>query len=194
MDNSNNNIYALSKDQEHIKIISNYDKGKYYENYINTYINTLETTKISYLWNNVPEQVLFNIGLITNYNKHRLIRKNKIVNLDDPINTLKDVGIDIIQINKNNNSIFVQCKDYSDTLKVNDLSGFWMIMAKHILKEGIVYHSTNKISVNIKENIDNRIKFIHKPIDGIIEENKDNIKFGEIVVKVNNENKLNTIK
>ena len=41
-----------------------------------------------------------------------------------------------------------------------------MIIAKHITKEGHIYHSINKISVNIKEYIadDNRLKLIHKPL------------------------------
>ncbi len=142
--------------------MNNIEKGKLYENVINTYINTLPQTQISYLWNDVPEQVLFNAGLITDYNKHRLKRKNKII---DPNNSLKDVGIDIIQIDNNENIIFVQCKNYTNALKVDDLSGFWMMMAQHNEKMGIVYHSVNKLSTNIKENmINDRIKFIHKSI------------------------------
>src|SRR5256885_178752 len=39
--------------------MTNDEKGKFYEVYINTYVNTLPETKISYLWKDVPEQVLY---------------------------------------------------------------------------------------------------------------------------------------
>ena len=74
--------------------------------YVNAWLNTLPDTKISYLWKNVPEQLLFELGFITNYNEHRLQRKkakyNKNHNIDDeePVNPLQDIGIDIIRIKK----------------------------------------------------------------------------------------------
>ncbi len=142
--------------------MNNNEKGKIYEEFINTHINTLTDTKISYLWSDVPEQVLFDANLITDYNKHRLARKNK---NKDKINSLQDIGIDIIKINNDDEIIFVQCKNYKNTLMVNDLGGFWMIMLRHPQKYGYVYHSTNKISTIIKENlVDTKIKFIHKPM------------------------------
>ena len=156
------------------KMISNtnQEKGKSYENFINIHINKLPNTKKSYLWNFIPEQILFDAGLITDYNKHRLRRVKKIVDLDDPINTLKDVGIDILQVEKDDNITFIQCKNYAQRLGVDDLAGFWMMMSQHNNKKGIVYHSNNKLSVNIKEYmINDRIKFIHQPM-----ENKDEIK------------------
>ena len=76
-------------------------KGKEYEIFINKYLNELDITKESYLWQNVPEQTLYDAGLITDYNEHRLKRKTT------KINPLRDVGIDIIRINKNNNIDFV---------------------------------------------------------------------------------------
>ncbi len=144
--------------------MNNNEKGKIYEEFINTYINKLDTVEISYLWSDVPEQVLFDVNLINDYNKHRLKRKNKIIGTLDPINGLKDIGIDIIRINLNKKIVFVQCKNYTNTIMVNDLGGFWMMMAKYIKNNGMVYHSTNKLSINIKENITDRIKFVHKPM------------------------------
>ena len=144
--------------------------GKEYERYVNEEINRLPETRISYLWNDVPEKVLVAAGLIGDYNKHRLARKNRKMNMhnnnndDDQVNSLKDVGIDIIQILKTGEIRFIQCKDYKNTILVGDLAGFWMIMAKHTDKQGIVYHSTNKLSINIKENISERIQFVHKPM------------------------------
>ena len=147
--------------------MNNHEKGKLYEKVINTHINTLPTTSISFLWNDVPEQVLFDAGLMTDYNKHRLERKNKNVNIDpnDPINSLKDIGIDIIQIDIDGHIIFVQCKNYSNSLTIEDLAGFSWMMAQHHQNQGIVYYSTDKISRNIKATlVTDRIKFIYKPV------------------------------
>ena len=148
-----------------MKTPTNLEKGKEYEQFINTYINILPTTQNSYLWQDVPEQVLYNAGLITDYNEHRLKRKNKNVDPDaeENENTLKDVGIDIIQVKNEDEIVFVQCKNYKNAIRVEDLAGFWMIMMKHIGKNGAVYHSVNRISINIKENMCDRVQFIHKP-------------------------------
>ena len=150
--------------------MNNHEKGKLYEKLINTHINTLPTTLISFLWNDVPEQVLFDADLITDYNKHRLQRKYKNVNSDpnDPINSLKDIGIDIIQIDKDGHIIIVQCKNYTNSLTIENLGGFSWMMAQHPQNQGIVYHSTDKISRNIKATlVTDRIKFICQPIPKI---------------------------
>ena len=148
--------------------MNNAEKGLLYELFVNSYINTLPDTEISWRWNDVPKQVLFDSGLITDFNKHRLAKINK---NNDP-NTLKDVGIDIIQKNKDNSIDFVQCKNYANALKIDDLAGFSWIMLKHSTKTGFIYHSTNKISVHIKENMIDRIKLIHKPFDNLIKDDK----------------------
>jgi hypothetical protein len=140
---------------------TSYELGKKYEIFINNYLNTLPTTSVSYLWADAPTHVLEKANLITNYNKTR-------VNVQKPqpvknINNLKDIGIDIILINKDNKIIFVQCKNYKTTLCVDHLAGFWMIMANHTDKSGIVFHSNSKISRNITEQITNkRIQFVEK--------------------------------
>lgn len=95
-------------------------KGYEYEIYINALINSHNDTKISYLWKDVPDQILFDANIINNYNAHRLNRKN-----NKNINPLHDFGIDIIQITKFNELVFVQCKNYSGTLKVDHLGGFF---------------------------------------------------------------------
>ena len=154
--------------------MDNVEKGRAYEVFINAHINSLPKTKISYLWSDVPEQVLFDANLITDYNKHRLKRKNK----EYMINGLKDVGIDIVKINDLNQIVFIQCKNYSNTLQVGDLSGFLIMMLEHGTKNGYVYHSTNKISLHIKEHLPNRIKLVHKPM--IVDEEKPDEKVNEV--------------
>jgi hypothetical protein len=70
----------------------------------------------------------------------------------------------------------VQCKNYTNSIKIEDLSGFFFIMSKHINKIGEIYY-TNKLSKKILleyEN-DNRIKLIKKEFELKINDN-NNIK------------------
>ena len=69
------------------------------------------------------------------------------------------------QINNDKSITLVQCKNYSNTIKVKDLSGFSYVMANHIEKKGSVYY-TYKISRVLKEtNINKKIKFYKIPFD-----------------------------
>ena len=132
-------------------------KGDLYEIFINSYLNTLDSTKNSYLWKDIPEYILYQANLITCYNEHRLKRKS------DKINPLQDIGLDIITVNNDDDIIFVQCKNYTGMVNVACLSGFFMMMANHIDKMGYVYYS-NKITKKVKENVPDRIILEHRPL------------------------------
>ena len=145
-------------------IMDNIEKGYQYELFINNYLNTKDNIKISYLWKDIPEYLLFDYGFIKSYNDYRLQRKT------NNINKLEDIGSDIIYINQNDKCIIVQCKNYTKSIKIEDLSGFFFIMCKHIDKIGEIYY-TNKLSKKIlNEYEDNdRIKLIKKEF---IQDNK----------------------
>ena len=130
--------------------MNNIIKGREYEEYINSCLNKLPITKESYLWKDVPEQILYDAGLITNYNEYRLKRKTFKKNPFKE-NTLQDVGIDIVRVTRKDKIDFIQCNNYKHSLKVN-LAGFWMIMTKYNEKDGYVYHSINQVSKKIIEN------------------------------------------
>lgn len=159
-----NTIFHISIDSPNL--MDNKQKGDEYEQFVCDDLNTEQTTTIAYLWKDVPEQILYDTNLITDYNEHRLNRKNT-----HKINSLKDVGIDIILV-KQDDIQFVQCKNYTNTIPLCDLAGFFMMMAKHIEKNGTLYY-TSELSVNIVENIgnDKRIKLIRKTMHS--EENVD---------------------
>jgi superfamily II DNA or RNA helicase len=144
--------------------MNNFEKGYQYEIFINNYLNTLNNIKISYLWKNVPEYLLFDYGFIKSYNDHRLQRKT------NNINKLEDIGTDIIYINQNDECNIVQCKNYTKSIKIEDLSGFFFIMCNHIDKVGEIYY-TNKLSKKILLEYENndRIKLIKKEF---IQDNK----------------------
>jgi predicted helicase len=137
--------------------MENIIKGRDYEIYINDYLNSLDLVNISYLWKDIPEYVLFDYNFIESYNDKRLTR------ISNNINKLQDSGTDIIYINQEERCIIVQCKNYSKTnyIRIDNLSGFYYIMANHIDKNGEIYY-TNKICKTIKNQNNNRIKVIQK--------------------------------
>lgn len=177
--------------------LTNHEKGKFYEVYINIDLNQQPETKISYLWKDVPEQVLYDAGWITEYNKHRLERKDTKTNANSPdenINPLKDVGVDNVRVRKDESIDFIQCKNYFRSLRIEDIAGFSFIMLCHPNIKGILYHSNDKLSNHIKEHIGktDKIKFIYKPIEGTNPE-YNNIIQEEIKVDGDNINPINNM-
>jgi superfamily II DNA or RNA helicase len=124
-------------------MINNHIKGKEYEIQTREYIiNTLNVK--AYLWEDTPETILVNSGIIGSHNINRLIRKEK------KENPLMDTGIDVIQVNEDETVSLVQCKNgYKNGITMHDLSGFmcWMTVLDKL--NGYVYY-TDKISNNLK--------------------------------------------
>jgi len=139
--------------------MSKIEKGREYEIYINDYLKTLPETENSYLWDEVPEKILYEAGLINLYNIKKLSKKQS------KTNPLKDVGIDIIMVNKTGEIEFVQCKYYDgSSLTLDKLSGFWFMMAKHKTTKGSIYHTSPKVSHWLKQ-IPDRITLKYKQIE-----------------------------
>jgi superfamily II DNA or RNA helicase len=146
-------------------------KGDNYEIQIKDYIIN-ELNKPAYLWHQTPETILINCGIIGSHNEHRLRR------IQNKENSLIDTGIDIIQIEDNQNCSLVQCKNgYKKGLTMNDLAGFMCWIASLDKLIGYVYY-TSKLSENIKSLPTNkRIIYVKKEyIESIpiIEDNKIN--------------------
>ena len=86
--------------------MNNQEKGLLYEKFIKSIIiNNLG--KNAYLWNECPENILIDNNLIHSHNDMRLLRKDF---KEGQIHNHKDIGIDLIQINKDNISI-IQAKN-----------------------------------------------------------------------------------
>ena len=134
-------------------------KGDLYEKFILDYLRDKSDCngKYVWLWSDIPVKYIINCGFITDLNKYRIASLQS-----DDINPYRDVGVDILQ-RKDNKYIFVQCKNYTGTIHVKDLSGFYMVMSNYINNEGHVYY-TSKLSINIKENACNKmIKYFREP-------------------------------
>lgn len=129
-------------------------KGDLYEQYICDYLNTkfpgTSAIKIAYLWKDVPEELLYQAKLITEYNEHRLKRKNG--QLNENANPLQDFGIDIVMVKKNGQIYFVQCKNYSGTIGADKLGGFSIVMMARPDKFGRIYY-TSQLSRQVSEQI-----------------------------------------
>ena len=143
-------------------------KGDEYEVFIKNYIiNNLN--KEAYLWDDIPEKILIDSKLMNSHNDKRLKRK------ENKVNPLIDVGFDLLQIDENNYT-GVQCKNgYDDGLRIDNLSGFYMLAANYThFNNYIVYH-TSKISHNIKNHMFNdKIQYIKLLMNEI--ETKEDVK------------------
>jgi superfamily II DNA or RNA helicase len=138
---------------------TNQIKGYNYEVQIRDYIIN-ELRKPAYLWSDTPETILVNNGIIGSHNINRLIRQ------ESKQNNLQDTGIDIIQVDSNENLCcsLVQCKNgYKKGITMNDLSGFmcWMTVLDKL--KGYIYY-TDKLSNPLKYlPKSNRVEYIKQP-------------------------------
>jgi superfamily II DNA or RNA helicase len=140
-------------------------KGDDYEKFI------LEKVKNEYdeiyLWKNIPELVLNDMGFIGDWNDFRLekIKYNKGEKYNYSCNYFQDTGIDIIG-KKNNEYKFIQCKNWNNELSFRDISTF-LAMSYLYDKNGILYYSQeNGLSRNIRENkCPNKLQYINLPIN-----------------------------
>ena len=92
--------------------MNNIIKGYQYEIFINDYLNSNDNIKISYLWKDIPEDILYTYAFINSIHDVRLNRKT------NNINKLEDIGTDIIYINQNDECIIVQCKNFNKPIKL----------------------------------------------------------------------------
>jgi superfamily II DNA or RNA helicase len=149
--------------------MDNIIKGTLYEKQILNYIiNNLD--KNAYLWSDCPENILIKNNILGSHNDIRIRRK------DIKENNLIDTGIDIIQIDdENNNCSIIQCKNgYKTGITMQHLAGFmcWMFSLPYI--KGYVYY-TNGLSSNLKKLPKNdRIEYIKIPFKEEIKEKEQN--------------------
>lgn len=125
----------------------NIKRGTEYEQYI---CKELNKTYEAWMWRHIPEKHLIDSDIVTDLNKFRLFKKNE--KNDPESNPLRDTGIDILCFDKNTNTYtYVQCKNYTNNVRIEDLAGFSFTMMNHPEHIGAVYY-TSGLSINIKEN------------------------------------------
>lgn len=115
----------------------------------------------AYLWKDIPEKHLLKSGLANSQEDLRL-KREKYKKDNNQQNPYIDIGIDILQIDHEQNYIFVQCKNgYNSGLRIEDLAGFSYMMMQYNTVVGHIYYTSQLSSniTNIKQST--RIKFFN---------------------------------
>jgi superfamily II DNA or RNA helicase len=149
--------------------MTNLEKGLNYEIFIKNYLLNENNENNAWLWKDIPELELRKCNILGNWNEYRIKRKNSKYD-----NELIDTGCDILLKNSEKYYI-IQCKNYdiTNSVKIHDLAGFYMMMIHYDL-EGKLYY-TSKLSHNIiSQKNNNKIQYIKKIFES---ENDDKNKY-----------------
>lgn len=142
----------------------NMAKGISYENHV---VNTLRPEYDNiWLWQDVPESILIENKIITNYTTYSEHRR--------------DIGVDILAV-KDNTYTYIQCKNYEGNVCVNDIAGFIFFMLMNKVSGMLCY--SNGLSkflndvINDKQDVPFKITPRHIPYDNakIVRPNNDMI-------------------
>ena len=99
-------------------------------------------------WSDFPEKLMYENNLINDYNifcKYRY-----------------DIGADLVAF-KDNKYYFIQCKNYNDTILMENLAGFYFLLYEYNLT-GILYYS-GTLSQRVLDLSTNKIQFINLPFN-----------------------------
>ena len=118
-------------------------------------------------WKYIPEGELEKAGFITDYNKTRLSRLERI---NDKENNMREYGLDGISLDKDGNYHGLQMKYWkSRSLTGHDLGTFFSVMfsrfwVKNKNSKGYLYHS-GSLQVDVRDDIRNNpnLESIHLP-------------------------------
>ncbi len=142
----------------------NKSKGDSYEQYILNYLIHTKKYDFAWLWKNLPEKILFEENIITDYISYSQVRN--------------DIGIDIVGF-KDNEYHYIQCKNYEGSICVQDLAGYYFFRA-NFNKKCFVYYNGN-ISNRLKNLTQDKNEFINVPFKNEIfaseKINDDNFKY-----------------
>ena len=99
-------------------------------------------------WKNVPEYVLYKLNIIRDYNIFSKYRY--------------DIGADIVA-KKDDVYYFIQCKNFKDTIMMDQLAGFYFLLYEYGLN-GILYYN-GKLSQRVKDLSTGKFNFINLPFN-----------------------------
>jgi len=101
-------------------------KGDTYEEYVLN--NLLSNYDNVYYFSETPENVIAKTKLYSNYEIYNKYKKC-------------DIGADLVAV-KNNEVYFIQCKNFNQTIGINDFCSFYFLILEYELN-GIVYYNGN---------------------------------------------------
>ena len=138
--------------------MENYLKGIAYEK--QTKSTLLKINNQVYLWNEIPLDIFIESKIFENYADKLRFRKGfETENIEHGIS---DTGCDIFYFDQNKNEwIIVQCKNYTGTITLNKLAGFYDLILSTKLNGELYYTST--LSEPITRYKKDKINFINFP-------------------------------
>ena len=99
-------------------------------------------------WSKLPEQILYDLNIIRNYDIFSKYRY--------------DIGADLVAI-KDDKYYFIQCKNFSETILMEHLAGFYFLLHEYNLN-GILYYN-GKLSQRVKDLSTKKVQFINLPFN-----------------------------
>lgn len=118
-------------------------KGDQYELFIANYLKNTREYDSVWFWKDIPEKILFEENIITDYATYSLVRN--------------DIGIDIL-VKKGDDYTYIQCKNYTNSICIVDLSGYFFFKS--------AYKKNCKVYFN--GSLSNRIRLMHPNNDEFI--------------------------
>lgn len=125
-------------------------KGYSYEEY--TLNNLLSKYDNVYFFKETPESVIAKTNLYYNYDAYCKYKNC-------------DIGVDLVAI-KNDKVYFIQCKNFDNTIGINDFCSFYFLVLEYDL-EGIVYYN-GTLSERLKDLSRGKIKYNNLPFNNTI--------------------------
>ena len=101
-------------------------------------------------WKDFPEKLMYENNLITNYEVFSKYRY--------------DIGADLVAL-KDNKYYFIQCKNFNDTILMENLAGFYFLLYEYNLTGVLYYNGT--LSQRVKDLSNNKIQFINLPFNNM---------------------------
>lgn len=129
-----------------LDVIMNKIKGDEYELFIMEHLIKELGYDKAWLWKNIPEKILFSEAIIKDYNDY-LDKKN-------------DIGIDILAL-KDDKYTYIQCKNYENTICIQDLAGYFFFKTLFPNKKYKVFYNGN-LSSRIKKFVESD-EYVHVP-------------------------------
>jgi hypothetical protein len=133
------------------------NKGYSYEQFV---YNNLQLDKNNFdnvwFYKDVPENIIAKTSLYDTYELYSKYRNC-------------DIGVDLVGI-KNNIVYFIQCKNYDNTISINDLSSFYFLLYEFNLY-GIVYYN-GRLSERINDLSRGTVPFINMRFNNQLIDNR----------------------
>ncbi|AYV76285.1 MAG: hypothetical protein Terrestrivirus5_107 [Terrestrivirus sp.] len=155
--------------------MENYLKGIIYEK--QTKSTLLKANKQVYLWNEIPLDIFIESKIFENYEDKLRFRKG--FETESIEHGISDTGCDIFYFDIIKNQwIIVQCKNYTGTITLSKLAGFYDLILSTNLNGELYY--TSKLSEPITRYKKDKIDFINFPF---IDENANIVQNAYVKLK-----------